>query len=133
MIRDPERLRTLRLPSAAAPGAAGAGPGRAVAELVWFETRSPYAPGRAVTEHHRTLLFLDQGGYCVLEVEGLSTGTEHASRLARAGGVPFNAYSLECTLDNADEIRELMFPDRWNCASVSGRQGVPVSATGWVD
>ena len=89
--------------------------------MVWFEARSVYAHGLPTTARRRSLLFLDDHGYCLLEIEPFTSGPEKAVEMAEAGGVRFAAYSFACPKNNADEIRELMFPDRWNCVIVTGQ------------
>jgi hypothetical protein len=122
-ITDAWRGRTHRVPVASAPSVPGSGnksagerrPGRrrpAVAELVWLEARYRRS-ARRPSVRWRSLLFLDEEGYCFLGVDPFVCDWSQTVQLAMAAGLPCAVYEVRGLAGNVARIRELMFPPRW--------------------
>lgn len=121
-VTDAWRGRTHRVPVASAPGAPGHGSrsasegrsGRrrpAVAELVWLEARYRRSARRPPVRW-RSLLFLDEEGYCFLGVDPFVCDWSQTVQLAMAAGLPCAVYEVRGLAGNVAKIRELMFPPR---------------------
>ena len=91
----------------------------AVAELVWIEARYRHATRRTPVRW-RSLLFLDEEGYCFLGVDPFGCDWFQTVQLAMAAGLPCAAYEVRVLAANAGRIRELMFPRRRRSMVVRG-------------
>jgi hypothetical protein len=102
----------------------------AVAEIVTFDPRflirtsgANLVVGRAAgSDSGRPcrLHLLDADGYCLLTVDNFNCNRSDTIKLAKAAGVGCTYYTVDCTPENVNKIRRLMFPRRRGHRSVRG-------------
>ena len=84
----------------------------AVAEIVWLKTRLLGRRTDGSPMVRRNLFLLDADGFVIILVTSFTCNWESTLELAQAAGVPCVAYDIQNRYDNAEKIRELMFPRR---------------------
>lgn len=133
VITDRAKHRSFTLPAAARPvddaswPRSGGSAGRSgrlarrpleVAEIAQLETRRLSRRGSTWRISWHSLLFLDEQGYCVLTIRWYRLSWRETMLLSVESGAPCRFYRVDCMADNADKIRDLMFPRRWRSRSV---------------
>lgn len=83
-----------------------------VAEIVWLKTRVVGLRADGTSTARRNLFLLDAEGFVIVIVTSFTCDWASTLELAQAAGVPCVAYDIQNRHDNAEKIRELMFPRR---------------------
>jgi hypothetical protein len=84
---------------------------RPAVELVCVSNRGPRSIG-AGKANFTTLFFLGENGYRVLSITYALCTWPAAIKLAKAAGLSFVAYDLDCGPERCDEICAHLFPPR---------------------
>ena len=87
---------------------------RPVVELVCVTNRASLKTIPTTRVTFTTLFFLDRQGYRVLSITYALCKWPAALKLAKAAGLSFAAYDLECTSERCDEICARLFPPRFS-------------------